>query len=73
MTGLLDLASLDSSGRVEPDGAEAEHLNSLFRPRPETLEKIRQFEEAFESQLLTAGLCSLTSLLNPSGMRGSFC
>jgi hypothetical protein len=47
MTGLLDLASLDSSGRVEPDGAEAEHLNSLFRPRPETLEKIRQFEEAF--------------------------
>jgi len=37
----------DPSGRVELEGAEAERFNELFRPKLETLERIRRFEEGF--------------------------
>lgn len=48
MPHLVDIASLERNPRrVALEGAEAEQFNESFRLTPETLERIRQFEEAF--------------------------
>jgi hypothetical protein len=41
------LSDKEQRGRVVLEGAEAEAVNKLFRPTPETLERLRQQEEGW--------------------------